>query len=120
YIEEAEEMADRIGIINKGRLILAEDKTTLMKKLGQKRLTLTLEQPIGEVPPALAAWPLEIKNEGMELEFRFDIEDEQRSVAVLLERVVELGIGFKDLSTRQSSLEEIFVSLVSERTEAQV
>jgi ABC-2 type transport system ATP-binding protein len=115
YIDEAEEMADRIGVIHKGRLILVEDKAALMKKLGKKQLTLQLEQPLSELPPQLADWALTLKADGHELEYSFDANRESADVPKLLRKIVELGIGFKDLNTRQSSLEDIFVGLVSER-----
>ena len=115
YIDEAEEMADRIGIISKGRLLLAEDKAALMKKLGRKELTLTLTEALSEIPPELSAWPLQLRAEGSELHCAFDTADEHQSVGALLQRINELGLSFKDLNTRQSSLEEIFVSLVSDR-----
>jgi ABC-2 type transport system ATP-binding protein len=115
YIEEAEEMADRIGVISKGELILVEDKTTLMKKLGRKQLTLQLQEPLQAVPAALQRWPLALKAEGYELEYSFDAAREHNDIPVLLRTVGELGIVYKDLNTRQSSLEDIFVSLVSER-----
>ncbi len=113
YIEEAEEMADRIGIISNGELILAEDKATLMKKLGKRQLTLALQERMTSVPPELADWKMELKSDGWELEYSFDATAGQAGVPTLLRRLEELGIGFKDLSTRQSSLEDIFVSLVS-------
>lgn len=119
YIEEAQEMADRIGIISKGKLLLAEDKTTLMKKLGKRALTLTLQEPMSELPEALSAWPLTIKPGGYELEYTYDANDGQAGVPALLRRVAELGIGFRDLATRQSSLEDIFVNLVSASTESE-
>jgi len=115
YIEEAEEMADRVGVIHKGEIILVEEKTELMKKLGKKQLTLHLQEPLTAVPPALAQWRLELKSGGMDLEFTFDAK-ESNSISSLLRQLAELGIGFKDLNTHESSLEEIFVSLVSERT----
>ena len=115
YIDEAEEMADRIGVINKGRLILVETKTELMKKLGKKQLTLHLPEPLAAIPAGLSAWALTLANDGSDLEYVFDANQEQTTIPVLLRRLGELGIGFKDLTTRQSSLEEIFVSLVSER-----
>ena len=115
YIDEAEEMADRIGVVNKGELIVVEDKLTLMKKLGRKQLTLHLQEPMATVPDALAAWKLELKAAGTELEYSFDAHEETSGIPTLLKRVSELGIGYKDLHTRQSSLEDIFVSLVSER-----
>jgi ABC-2 type transport system ATP-binding protein len=115
YIDEAEEMADRIGVINKGELILVEDKATLMKKLGQKQLTLVLQEPMATVPEALAEWHLMLKSGGNELEYRFDINAEHSGIPSLLRKLSDLGIGFKDLATTQSSLEDIFVSLVSDR-----
>ena len=115
YIDEAEEMADRIGVVSKGELIVVEEKTRLMKKLGKKQLTLHLQQPMTEVPAALAQWRLELKKDGAELEYTFDATEETSGIPTLLKRITELGIGYTDLNTRQSSLEEIFVSLVSER-----
>jgi len=115
YIEEAEEMADRVGVISKGELIVVEDKTALMKKLGKKQLTLHLQEPMAEIPAGLADWGLALKNGGCDLEYTFDARDERTGIPGLLRRMSELGIGFKDLNTEQSSLEEIFVSLVSER-----
>ena len=112
YIEEAEEMADRVGVILKGELILVEDKTELMKKLGKKTLTLNLQDPLAAIPPELAEWDLQLKAEGNELEFVFDSNAEKTGVPSLLRRLSDLGIAFKDLNTRQSSLEDIFVSLV--------
>ncbi|HTW35056.1 MAG TPA: ABC transporter ATP-binding protein [Rhizomicrobium sp.] len=114
YIDEAEEMADRIGVIRKGELIVIEDKTTLMKKLGSKRLTLVLQEPMTRVPPELADWHLKLRSGGYELEYEFDINKEHTGVPSLLRRLSDLGIGFRDLNTSQSSLEEIFVSLVHE------
>ncbi len=115
YIEEAEEMADRIGVISKGALIVVEEKAALMKKLGKKQLTLHLQEPMSAIPAALADWGLALKNGGCDLEYTFDANDERTGIPGLLRRLAELGIGFKDLNTEQSSLEEIFVSLVSER-----
>jgi ABC-2 type transport system ATP-binding protein len=115
YINEAEEMADRIGVIHKGELILVEDKAELMKKLGKKQLTLHLQQPMERIPAALGDWSLALRDGGREIEYRFDSVDEGTGVPALLKRMGELGIAFQDLNTRQSSLEEIFVSLVSER-----
>jgi ABC-2 type transport system ATP-binding protein len=112
YIDEAEEMADRIGVINKGELIVVEDKIKLMKQLGKKQLTLHLLEPISAIPAGLGDWRLTLKNGGSELEFTFDAAEESTGIPLLLRRLGELGIGFKDLQTRQSSLEEIFVSLV--------
>ena len=118
YIEEAEEMADRIGVINKGELVVVEQKATLMKKLGKKQLTLHLQEPMASVPAGLADWPLVLRAGGTELEYNFDAHEESTGIPALLERIADLGIGFKDLNTRQSSLEDIFVSLVSERAGA--
>ncbi len=120
YIDEAEEMADRIGIIAKGELILTEDKATLMRKLGKRQLTLSLQEPMATVPEALAAWPLALKAGGSELEYTFDAKDGRADadIPALLRKLGELGIGFKDLNTRQSSLEDIFVGLVHDRDEA--
>ncbi|MGH8750647.1 MAG: ABC transporter ATP-binding protein [Burkholderiales bacterium] len=112
YIEEAEEMADRIGVIHKGELILVEEKAELMKKLGKKQMTLNLQQPMAAIPAELGAWRLALKNGGSELEYTFDDAAEGTSIPALLRRLSELGIGFRDLQTRQSSLEDIFVSLV--------
>ena len=115
YIDEAEEMADRIGVISKGELILVEEKAVLMKKLGKKQLTLNLTQPMMAIPHELGDWNLKLKAEGCELEYNFDTKAERTGIPSLLRRMSDLGIGFKDLNTRQSSLEDIFVSLVSER-----
>ncbi|MFZ2648959.1 MAG: ABC transporter ATP-binding protein [Burkholderiaceae bacterium] len=115
YIDEAEEMADRIGVINKGQLILVQDKNVLMKKLGKKQLTLHLQDRLSVLPAALSDWPLLLNADGHELEYRFDADQESAGIPALLRRLGELGIAFKDLNTRQSSLEDIFVSLVSTR-----
>jgi ABC-2 type transport system ATP-binding protein len=115
YIEEAEEMADRIGVISHGELILVEDKAVLMKKLGKKQLTLNLAEPMSAIPAELGDWDLEIKAEGNELLYVFDVNAERTGIPSLLRRMSDLGIAFKDLNTEQSSLEDIFVSLVSER-----
>jgi len=115
YIDEAEEMAERIGVINKGELIVVEEKTKLMKKLGTKQLTLNLLEPLASIPLELSDWRLALKAGGCELEYTFDGKEERTGIAALLERLSELGIGFKDVNTRQSSLEDIFVSLVSDR-----
>jgi ABC-2 type transport system ATP-binding protein len=114
YIEEAEEMADRIGVLSKGRLIEVEEKAALMKKLGKKQLTLHLQEPLAEIPAALAGWQLSLKNGGCDLEYTFDAGGDRAGIAALLGRMAELGIAYKDLNTSQSSLEDIFVSLVSE------
>ena len=116
YIDEAEEMADRIGVINKGELVVVEEKKHLMKKLGKKQLTLHLQEPMTQIPAALEKWKLVLKAGGCELEYVFDSHDENAGVPALLKQVGELGIGYKDLNTQQSSLEDIFVSLVSERS----
>ncbi|HEY4037630.1 MAG TPA: ABC transporter ATP-binding protein [Burkholderiaceae bacterium] len=118
YINEAEDMADRIGVINKGELILVENKAELMKKLGKKQLTLHLQQPMTAIPAALSQWCLALQDGGNEIEYRFDSIEEDTGVPALLKRMGELGIAFHDLNTRQSTLEEIFVSLVSERSGA--
>ena len=116
YIDEAEEMADRIGVISKGELILVEEKTELMKKLGKKQMTLHLQEPMAEIPATLSEWHLVLKDSGNELEYNFDAREEGTGIPLLLRRLSELAIGFKDLQTRQSSLEDIFVSLVHDRT----
>ncbi|WBH15893.1 ABC transporter ATP-binding protein [Sphingomonas radiodurans] len=118
YIEEAEEMADRIGVIDRGELILVEDKVTLMKKLGRKALTIQLAEPLDAIPPELAEWQLELIGEGRELRYVFDRHAERTGVPSLLARLRDLNIGFSDLNTHQSSLEEIFVSLVNDRRAA--
>ena len=115
YIDEAEEMADRIGVIHKGQLIVVEEKIKLMKKLGKKQLTLNLQEPLATIPAGLGEWRLALKNGGSELEYTFDGDEERTGIPALLRRLAELGIGFKDLNTRQSSLEDIFVGLVNER-----
>ena len=112
YIDEAEEMADRIGVVSKGELILVEEKTELMQKLGKKQMTLHLQEPMASIPTALGDWKLALKDGGNELEYSFDAREEGTGIPLLLRRLGELGIGFKDLQTRQSSLEDIFVSLV--------
>ena len=119
YIEEAEEMADRIGVINKGELILVEEKSALMSKLGKKVLTLHLQEPMQAVPAALAGWNLSLKSEGMQLDYTFDANAENSDIAALLRKLGDLGIVYKDLNTHQSSLEDIFVSLVHDSKGAQ-
>ena len=114
YIEEAEEMADRIGVINGGRLVLVEDKATLMRKLGKKQLALTLQQPLQAIPAPLADLTLELQAEGTQLVYTFDVQAEETGIAALLRRLAEQGIDFKDLHSSQSSLEDIFVNLVRE------
>ena len=112
YIEEAEEMADRIGVISKGELILVEDKHVLMRKLGKKQLTLQLQTPLQNLPQELSGLALELTDEGHALVYTFDTQTEETGIAALLKRLGELGIDFKDLHSSESSLEEIFVSLV--------
>jgi ABC-2 type transport system ATP-binding protein len=118
YIDEAEEMADRIGIISKGQLILVEEKAKLMQKLGKRQLTLQLLDPLSAIPGELATWPLALKAGGSQLELTFDARGAGADIPTLLRRMGELGIAFKDLNTRESSLEDIFVDLVHERQEA--
>ncbi|WP_439859439.1 ABC transporter ATP-binding protein [Pseudomonas sp. MBLB4136] len=115
YIEEAEEMADRIGVISKGRIVLVEDKQVLMHKLGKKQLTLQLQQPLANIPAELAHHPLELADEGHALVFTFDAQREHTGIAELLRELAQHGIDFKDLQSSQSSLEEIFVNLVREQ-----
>ncbi len=112
YIDEAEELADRIGVVNHGELIVVDEKKALMKKLGKRQLTLTLQEPLAAVPAELSEWKLALNAEGHELQFTYDAAVEQAGVAPLLRRLEQLGIGWRDLNTRESSLEEIFVSLV--------
>jgi len=116
YIDEAEEMADRIGVISKGELIVVEEKTALMKKLGKKQLTILLQDPMNTVPTTLADWNLVLAADGSQINYTFDAHREDTGIPSLLRRMDELGIGFTDLNTTQSSLEDIFVSLVSDRT----
>jgi ABC-2 type transport system ATP-binding protein len=115
YIEEAEEMADRIGVINKGELILVEDKAELMNKLGRKQLTLQLQTPLQGIPAQLGDYPLALSDDGQQLVYTFDAQGEHTGIDVLLRRLGEAGIDFKDLQTSQSSLEDIFVNLLKER-----
>jgi len=115
YIEEAEEMADRIGVIRKGEIILVEDTDVLMRKLGKKQLTLTLQTPLTAIPTDLADAPLELSADGRTLTYTFDAQAEGTGIAALLRRLSAAGVDFTDLNTSESSLEEIFVSLVSER-----
>jgi ABC-2 type transport system ATP-binding protein len=112
YIEEAEQMADRIGVINKGRLIVVEEKAALMRKLGRKQLTLQLQRPLASVPPGLAELQLELADGGHELRYSFDARAEGTDIASVLRRLSEHGIEFKDLRTHETSLEDIFVNLV--------
>ena len=114
YIEEAEEMADRVGVISKGELVAAEDKEVLMRKLGRKTLKLTLSEAMNAIPAELGEWKLTLEDNGHVLAYAFDANAERTGVPSLLRKVSDLGIGFKDLSTDQSSLEDIFVGLVHE------
>ena len=119
YIEEAEDMADRIGVIRRGELIVVEDKDVLMRKLGKKQLTLTLQQPMQSIPEALARWPLVLDPTGTALTYTFDTQQEDTGIAALLRALAEHGIDFKDLHSSESSLEDIFVSLVHQQPNAQ-
>jgi ABC-2 type transport system ATP-binding protein len=112
YIEEAEEMADRVAVINRGEIIVVDEKTELMRKLGKKQLTLHLREPLASLPAALAGQQLELNGDGMELVYTYDALAARTGINALLARLEEAGIRFHDLSTTQSSLEEIFVSLV--------
>lgn len=117
YIEEAEEMADRIGVINKGELMLVEDKATLMQKLGKKQLSLQLAQPMDAVPDTLAAYALTLDNDGHTLVYTYDAQSDANSIPTLLRALQNQQVDVTDLHTTQSSLEDIFVSLVTETTE---
>ena len=114
YIEEAEEMADRVGVISAGKLLLVEQKDALMKKLGKRELDLTLVEPLAAVPPELADWRPTLGNDGRTLRYVFDATEERTGIPSFLRRLAELGIAFKDLETSKSSLEDIFVDLVGE------
>ena len=118
YIEEAEEMADRVGVINKGELILVEEKTELMKKLGRKVLNLQLAEPLSAVPAELSDWKLELSEDGGQLTYEFDAKADRTGVPSLLAAMRDAGIAFKDLDTHQSSLEDIFVGLIHKRAAA--
>ena len=118
YIEEAEDMADRIGVIRQGELIVVEDKDVLMRKLGKKQLTLTLQHALERLPEALASWPLELSGQGLTLTYTFDTQKEETGIAELLRALAGQGIDFKDLQSSESSLEDIFVSLVHNKQEA--
>ena len=118
YIEEAEEMADRVGVISHGELIVVEQTAALMEKLGKKELTLQLAEPLAALPPELEQWGLELRDEGNQLRYVFDAKADRTGIPSLLAAMRELGIGFTDLNTHQSSLEDIFVSLVTERAAA--
>jgi len=112
YIDEAEDMADRIGVISKGEIILVEEKAALMAKLGEKKLTLHLKKPLTALPAELTDGSLQLSSDGENLVYTFDAQSDRTGIATLLRRLAELGIDFKDLQTSESSLEEIFVSLV--------
>ncbi len=112
YIEEAEEMADRIGVISKGEIVLVEDKHVLMRKLGKKQLSLQLQAPLAAVPPDLSEYQLDLSPDGTELTYTFDAQHENTGIAPLMRQLAASGVDFKDLQTKQSSLEDIFVSLV--------
>jgi ABC-2 type transport system ATP-binding protein len=113
YIEEAEEMADRVGVINKGEIILVEDKVELMHKLGKKQLMLQLQEPLQAIPPALAAHRLSLSANGRQLTYTYDTQGERTGITALLDDLARVGISFSDLQTTQSSLEDIFVDLVN-------
>ena len=115
YIEEAEQMADRIGVINKGELIVVEDKAALMRKLGKRQLTLQLQSPLPSIPGGLSAYPLELSADGKALTYTFDVQSEHTGIAELLRKLSDHGIDFKDLKSSESSLEDIFVNLVRAR-----
>jgi ABC-2 type transport system ATP-binding protein len=116
YIDEAEEMADRIGVIRNGEIILVEEKAELMRKLGRKQLTLQLQSTVDRIPPQLAGYNLHLASNGTELIYTYDAQSERTGIAALLNDLNAAGIKFKDLHTTQSSLEDIFVTLVSDRT----
>ncbi len=118
YIEEAEEMADRVGVIRRGELVALGEKKALMAQMGQRTLKITLDEPLGEVPPGLAQWGLGLDDDGHTLCYRFDSHAEHTGIPGLMRRLDELHIGYKDLATHQSSLEDIFVSLVHSGEEA--
>ncbi len=114
YIDEAEEMADRIGVIHRGEIILVDDKSELMRKLGKKQLVLQLQHALRNVPSELSRYGLEISNDGFELKYTYDTQSERIGIDALLKDLGDAGILFKDLRTTESSLEEIFVSLVGD------
>ena len=115
YIDEAEEMADRIGVINKGEIVLVEEKHVLMEKLGKKQLTLELQTPLNKIPCELSDYPLELGNQGSQLIYTFDSREENTGISGLIKQLNEKGIEFKDINSSQSSLEDIFVNLVSDK-----
>jgi ABC-2 type transport system ATP-binding protein len=112
YIEEAEEMADRVGVINNGHILLVEDKAALMHKFGKRRVTLTLRKPMDELPATLAEWTLELDESRRRLTYSFDADSQGAGIPLLLRRLGELGVDFNDLHTSSSTLEDIFISLV--------
>ena len=114
YIEEAEEMADRVGVIDGGKILLVEDKAALMRKLGKRRLTLALQEPMAALPETLASWSLALEDDGTHLVYSFDAEADDTGMPGLLRRLDELGIAFRDLETSRNSLEDIFVGLVEQ------
>jgi ABC-2 type transport system ATP-binding protein len=114
YIDEAEEMADRVGVINKGEIVLVEEKATLMAKLGKKQLTIDLRTPLSAIPAELSSEPLELVSSGNQLVYTYDPRGDQTGIPSLLKRLGEAGVEIRDLQTKQSSLEEIFVSLVKD------
>jgi ABC-2 type transport system ATP-binding protein len=116
YIEEAEEIADRIGVIKNGELILVEDKITLMNQLGKKQLILDLKEPLTAIPSSMTGFNLQINNDGLQLVYSYDKTDEHTGISTLLQHLSAASIGFTDIKTDQSSLEDIFVSLVKETT----
>jgi ABC-2 type transport system ATP-binding protein len=116
YIEEAEQMADRIGVISKGEIILVEEKAELMRKLGRKQLTLYLHEPLHRIPPEFASYDLQLAAAGAELIYTYDTQGERTGITALLKGLSDAGIRFRDLQTTQSSLEEIFVGLLRERS----
>jgi ABC-2 type transport system ATP-binding protein len=115
YIEEAEEIADRVGVINKGELLLVDDKHAIMHKLGKKQLNIELKQSVATVPAALADWSLELSADGSQLTYTYDPHNPRTGIAGLLDAISDAGLALKDVSTSQSSLEDIFVSLVNEK-----
>ena len=115
YIEEAEEMADRVGVINKGELLLVEDKAALMQKLGKREMHIALQEPMAAIPPELSEWQLALEHEGRTLRYVFDAQAERTGIPSLLRKLADLGIAFKDLETSKSSLEDIFVDLVERK-----
>ena len=118
YIEEAEEMADRVGVIDKGKLLLVDDKAALMTKLGKREMAISLQEPMHAIPADLGDWELSLQDDGRRLRYVFDAQAERTGIPSLLRTLADLGIAFKDLETSKSSLEDIFVDLVGERAAA--